>query len=154
MGRLPQIVSMEELVACFRRIDRKEVELADDLSFPITINRVVTWVYGNRSFVVFWKRDADGPMGIVFRHSGSGGPHVATMCHWCQRVRARGEVKLLSARVTGRRTVGQYLCADLSCFHDQSAANAVYESPAEVIHRIERAFDRMYELFSARLIPS
>jgi hypothetical protein len=125
--------------------------LAEGISFPIKVKRVVTWTYGNRSYLVFRQRDAGGPMGIVLHHSGAGGPHVATMCHWCQRVRVRGEVRLLSARVTRRRSVGQYLCADLSCFHDQSAA--VYESPAEVIHRIDRAFERMYELFSARLMP-
>lgn len=143
------IASKEELVACFRRIDRNQVELADDLTFPIQLKRVFTWTYGNRSFLVFRKRDGDGPHGIVFRHTSA--PRVATMCHWCQRTRPRGEVKLLAARVTGRRTVGQYVCADLSCFRDDNAASAIYESPAEVLHRIERAFAKMYELFSARL---
>jgi hypothetical protein len=147
-GLTIQIASKEELIACFRRIDRKQVELADDLTFPITLKRVFTWTWGTRSFVIFSMRGADEPHGIVFRHSGA--PGVATMCHWCQRTRPRGEVKLLSARVSGRRTVGQYVCADLSCFRDENNG-VIYESPAEVLHRIDRAFAKMYELYSAKL---
>src|SRR5262249_51701601 len=54
-----------------------------------------TWtgpLYGNRAFLLFRDRQTNDLKGIVFHRPSSGGPQVASMCHWCQRVRRRGEV--------------------------------------------------------------
>lgn len=148
MAGVRLIASWDELVACFRRIDRKDVELADELSFPLKLYRALTWSYGNRVFLVFRERATGEAKGIVF-HRASGAATVMSMCHWCQRSRGRGAVKLLTARVGSRRTVGQYLCDDLSCFRADDAG--AQESGDVAVNRVERAFDRMYELFTLRL---
>jgi hypothetical protein len=157
MTKLRQIASHEDLVACFRRIDRKDVELADDLSMPLKINRVLTWSYGNRAFIIFRDGNTEDLKGIVF-HRPSTGPQVPSMCCWCQRVRNRGEVKLLGARLDSRRTIGQYLCADLSCFRVDAdrtpGIDDLQESPDAVLNRAERAFARMLDLVSLRLLSS
>ncbi|HEX6836374.1 MAG TPA: FBP domain-containing protein [Polyangia bacterium] len=142
------IASYEELLTCFRRIDRKEVELAEGLSFPLKLHRVVTWSYGHRAFLVFRDPRTGDARGIVF-HRTSGAESVLSMCHWCQRSRGRGAVKLLTARAGSRRTVGQYLCGDLSCFRSDDDEPGGGGDIA--LHRIERAFDRMYQLFTLRL---
>ena len=144
------IPSRDELVACFRRIDRKDVELADDLSFPLKLHRVVTWSYGNRAFVVFRDPETGDAKGIVFHRTSGGSSAVMSMCHWCQRSRGRGAVKLLTARAGSRRTLGQYLCGDLSCFRSDDDAG-LHETGDIALKRIDRAFDRMYELFTMRL---
>lgn len=60
-------------------------------------------------------------------------------------------MNLLTARVGSRRTVGQYVCGDLSCFRFDAEDAGAQESGDVVLNRVERAFDRMYELFSLRL---
>jgi hypothetical protein len=145
------IATKDDLVAAFRRIDRKEVELADEIAFPLRLIRVVTWCYGTRSYLVFRDPDAGTPKAIVFRRTPSAGTPVATMCDWCRRMRGRGDVQLLSARVTARRTIGVYVCGDLSCFRIEGPTNSQYEPPDSAVHRVERALERMHLLVSQRL---
>ena len=144
MGASAQIASEEELVACFRRIDRRDVLLGEDVRFPLALARVVTWSYGNRTFLVLRQRDTDAPLGVVFRRTAVDAARSQSMCAWCQRSRARSEVLLLSARVTARRTVGQYLCRDLSCFSLGDATG--FEPPDAAVHRVRRALGHMHEL--------
>jgi hypothetical protein len=139
-----EIATLEELVACFRRIDRKEVELAEGMTFPLSLRRLVTWSYGSRTFLVTRDR-----FGVVFRRTPLVAARVSSMCTWCQRMRGRGEVQLLSARVTARRTIGQYLCADLSCF--VAGDGGPFEPPDAAVRRVERALGRMQELVDMRL---
>jgi hypothetical protein len=142
------IASKDDLIEAFRRIDRKEVELADELAFPLRVARVLTWCYGPRSYLVFRDRGGEdgAPRAIVFRRTWAGGRHVTTMCDWCHRVRGRGEVQLLSARVTARRTIAQYVCGDLSCFRIDGEAGSPFEPPDGAVRRVERALERMYAL--------
>jgi len=144
-----QIATEEQLLACFRRIDRRDVELGDDVTFPMLLGRVVTWSYGNRAFLVLRERGTGAPLGLVFRRTAVAAARVASMCAWCQRVRTRAEVQLLSARVTARRTIGQYLCSDLSCF--TVGEPSVFEPPDAALIRIQRALDRVHELVAQRL---
>jgi len=146
------ISTIDDLVAAFRRIDRKEVELADDLTLPIPLLRVATWCHNQRSYLLFRDTHSSTPQGIIFRRTPTAS--VAIMCEWCHRVRSRGEVQLLSARVTAHRTIGQYLCADLSCFSLDTPANSPYEPPDASILRVEKALVRMHTLVSQRLMPS
>ncbi len=149
MAASAQIATKEELFACFRRIDRRDVELSDDLRFPILIGHVVTWSYGNRAFLVLRGRDTGAPLGVVFRRTTVASARVPSMCAWCQRVRMHAEVQLLSARVTARRTIGQYLCSDLSCF--VVGEPSAFEQPDAAVFRIRRALDHMHQLVDQRL---
>jgi len=149
MGASAQIATEEELLACFRRIDRRDVELGDEVTFPLSLGRVLTWSYGNRAFLVLRERDTGAPLGIVFRRTAVAASRAPSMCAWCQRVRTRSEVQLLSARVTARRTIGQYLCSDLSCF--SAGESSVFEAPDAAVLRIQRALDHMHELVEQRL---
>lgn len=149
MGAPAHIATREELIACFRRIDRRDVELGDDLRFPLRLGRVVTWTYGSRAFLVLRDPDTGARLGVVFRRTAVAGAPVASMCAWCHRVRTRAEVQLLSIRITARRTIGQYLCSDLSCF-SAGEASAFEPSDAALV-RIERAVGRMHELVDQRL---
>jgi treble-clef zinc-finger protein len=101
-----------------------------------------------RSYLVFRDRDRDDgpPRAIVFRRTAAGGAHVGTRCDWCHRSRGRGDVQLLSARVTARRTIAQYLCGDLSCFRIDGEEGSPFEPPDGAVRRVERALERMYAL--------
>jgi hypothetical protein len=110
-----EIASEEELLHCFRDVDRVEVELPEALRLPLRVEDTFTWTSGQRAYLLFRDRPTALPKGIVFHRNNSAIPDVAAMCEWCHAVRERGEVKLLSASVDGRRRVGLYLCADLDC---------------------------------------
>jgi len=109
-----EVATPEELIRCFREIDRADVELPlTTLPFPLCFADVLAWSAGPRAFLLY--RDSGRARGIVF-HRGSGAvPEAAAMCEWCHTVRSHGGVRLLSVAVDRRRRVGLYLCADLSC---------------------------------------
>jgi hypothetical protein len=107
--------SEEELLRCFRQLDRREVELSDELVYPIVVDEVLSWAVGPRAFLLF--SDAPGrPLrGIVFHRNNGGEPDVAAMCEWCHTSLRHGGVKLMTARCDRRRSVGLYLCSNLRC---------------------------------------
>ncbi|HEX9101840.1 MAG TPA: FBP domain-containing protein, partial [Polyangia bacterium] len=109
------IATEEELLRCFREIDRHEVELAPDVALPLDVDDVAAWAVGPRAFLVFRDRPGARPRGIVFHRNSGSAPDVAAMCEWCHAVRGHGGVKLLSVRTDERRRVGLYLCSDLGC---------------------------------------
>ena len=105
----------DELLRCFREIDRSEVELSPDLALPLAVDDVVAWAVGPRAFLVFRDRPGARPRGIVFHRNSGSVPDVAAMCEWCHAVRGHGGVKLLSVSTDERHRVGLYLCSDLGC---------------------------------------
>jgi hypothetical protein len=109
------VASAEELLRCFREIDRGHVELPPGLSFPLDVPALFSWALGPRAYLVFRERPTAAARGIVFQRNGGTSPDVAAMCEWCHAVRAHGGVKLLTAEADPRRRVGLYLCADLAC---------------------------------------
>lgn len=107
-------LSKSELISCFRPRDRDDVLLPPDLPFPLAFDTLFTWHSGARAYLVLADRADRPPLGIVFYRDASG-PAVPAMCDWCHTTRGRGDVTLLSCRVSARRYVGVYLCRDLSC---------------------------------------
>jgi hypothetical protein len=103
-----------ELAQCFRSIDRAEVEAPSE-GFPVQVAPVRTWSAGPRTYLLFVDRPGTRPRGVVFRRSTEPVPGVAAMCEWCHAVLDQGGVKLLTAAVSERRSVGVYLCAGLEC---------------------------------------
>jgi hypothetical protein len=112
MGTFP---SEAELLRCFREIDRGEVELSPDFTFPLVADDALVWAAGPRVFVVYRDRPGGKPRGIVFHRNPGASPDAAAMCEFCHVVRGHGGVKLLSVRTDERRRVGLYLCSDLGC---------------------------------------
>jgi hypothetical protein len=142
-----------ELMQCFREIDRDQVELSDDLEFPLEVDDVVSWTVGPRAFLVFRERPDARPRGLVFHRNSGAMPDVVAMCEWCHAVRAHGRVKLMSVAAGDRRNIGLYLCSDLSCV---SGAHDV-PGPDDIIDRVDgeerarRALRRISEFAARRL---
>jgi hypothetical protein len=112
---MDHVESETELLRCFREIDRDEVELAPELTFPLPLDEAVAWAIGPRAFLVFRDRPGARPRGIVFHRNSASLPDVAAMCEWCHAVRGNGAVKLMSVRADERHRLGLYLCSDLAC---------------------------------------
>jgi hypothetical protein len=146
-------LSEAELVACFREIDRGDVELPPELAFPLALDEVIAWAVGPRAFLVFRDRPGARPRGIVFHRNAGAIPDVAAMCDWCHAVRANGAVKLLSVRSDERHRLGLYLCSDLACV----ARSRETPSPDDVPERLSaedrarRTLRRISEFASRRL---
>jgi treble-clef zinc-finger protein len=151
-----ELSSEGELLACFREIDRPEVELAPDLAFPLRLDRrtgAFAWAVGPRAYLLF--RDApDRPTrGIVFHRDTGGLPDVVAMCEWCHRVRGHARVKLMSARAGSRRSVGLYLCSDLSCIATAQELPGVDDVPEglDTDERTRRTIQRIADFATRRL---
>ncbi|HXU71478.1 MAG TPA: FBP domain-containing protein [Polyangia bacterium] len=109
------VTSEAELRACFRDIDRDEVELAAELVLPLAVDRVVGWIVGPRAFLLFRERAGAPVRGLVLHTATGGRPDRLGMCHACHAVRGRGVIKLMTVRVDERSTVGLFMCSDLRC---------------------------------------
>jgi hypothetical protein len=109
------VTTESDLLRCFRKLDRGDVELSPEVCFPLVFGEAFAWAVGPRAFLVFRDRPEAPPRGIVFHRNSGNLPDVAAMCEWCHSVRNHGGVKLLSARTSDRRRIGLYLCSDLSC---------------------------------------
>src|SRR6478752_1922018 len=103
--RMSTLNDESELLACFRELDRGDVELAPELSFPLSVADALAWAVGPRAFVLLRPRPNAKPFGIVFHRNSGGLPDVAAMCEWCHAVRRHGGVKLMSVRADDRRRV-------------------------------------------------
>jgi hypothetical protein len=109
------VVSEAELLGCFRRIDRRDVELAPDLTLPLRVDDVFAWTVGPRAFLLF-RDGADGPpRGLVFARCSGMSANIVAMCRWCHSVRGRGAIKLMSVSIDRGHSVGVYVCSDLGC---------------------------------------
>ncbi len=147
------IGSEVELKACFRAIDRDEVELAPELAFPLVLDGVRAWAVGPRAFLLFRDRPGARPRGIVFHRNSGAMPDAVAMCEWCHAVRGHGGVKLMSVAADERRRVGLYLCADLACVsraHEAPSPDDLREG-LDADERAERALRRIVEFASRRL---
>jgi hypothetical protein len=114
-ARMVAVTSEAELLACFRRIDRRDVELAPDLHLPLEVDDVFAWTVGPRAFLLLGDRP-DAPLrGIVFHRSPGVQAHITAMCEWCRLVRGQGAIKLMSVSADRRRSIGVYVCSDLAC---------------------------------------
>ena len=148
-----KIQSEAELLSCFRELDRADVELAPDLTFPLALDGALAWAVGPRAFLVFRDREQAPPRGIVFHRNSGGLPDAAAMCEWCHAVRANGRVKLMSARASDTRRVGLYLCSDLGCVgraHDVPGVDDLPEG-LDGDERALRTLHRIAEFASRRL---
>ncbi len=145
--------SEDELVRCFREIDRAHVELSADVAFPLRVDDAFAWTFGPRAFLLFRDRPEAPLRGIVFHRNAGAMPDVAAMCEWCHAVRAHGGVKLLSVASDDRRRLGLYLCSDLGCV----ARARELPSPDDVPERLDgaersrRTLRRISEFASRRL---
>lgn len=119
------VLSEDDLVACFRAIDRGDVELSPDFVFPLAVDDVLAWAVGPRAFLVFRDRPTARPRGIVFHRNGGHVPDAASMCEWCHAVRINGGVKLMSVSSDERHRVGLYLCHDLGCVGAERARTSL-----------------------------
>jgi hypothetical protein len=153
-----RIASETELLDSFRALDRDEVELPDDLSFPVLVKDYLTWSDpgGHRVYLVFSEPGADSrkrsALGIVFRRSASGsGP--PQMCEWCHAVRGGDGVMLLTATASSQKRVGIHLCRDLSCKDKVEAAPGAHDFPESLSarDRTQRILQRMSQ-FARRAI--
>ncbi len=115
------VTSEADLRACFRDIDRDEVELGAELTLPLAVERAVGWIVGPRAFLVF--DDGAGTLrGLILHTSAGGREDILGMCHSCHAVRGRGVVKLMTVRADERSVVGIYMCSDLRCLVGADAA--------------------------------
>lgn len=147
------VTSEAELYACFRDLDRADVELPPDLTFPLEVDGALAWAAGPRAFLVFAERPTARPRGIVFHRNAGAVPDAAAMCEWCHAVRGHGGVKLMSVRSGERRRIGLYLCSDLGCVaraRELPGPDDVPE-PFDADERRRRILGRIAELAARRL---
>ena len=148
-----------ELRACFRDIDRDEVELAPDLPLPFVVDGAFAWAVGPRAFLLFTDGSSAKPLadqrprGIVFHRNHGGNSDVVAMCDWCHAIRGHGAVKLLSVRADERKRVGLYLCSDLGCLAraDEPPGVDDLRDPADRDERATRILQRIRTFASRRI---
>ena len=99
-----ELTTEASLLATFRYVDRKHVELSRDVTLPVVVNDYLTWAFGKRVFLVF-ALPGKAPRGIVFE-SNEPGPPVSHMCDWCHQVGLGNRVGLLTARRSRERVAG------------------------------------------------
>lgn len=149
-----RIASETELLDSFRSLDRDEVELSKDLSFPMLVKDYLTWSDpgGHRVYLVFTEPGRKTPLGIVFRRSSSG-TVPPQMCEWCHSVRGGDGVRLLTATASSNKRVGLHLCSDLSCKNKVEEAPGANDFPETLStrERTQRILQRMSQ-FARRAI--
>jgi hypothetical protein len=147
------VLTEPELLGCFREIDRPEVTLAPELTFPLPLGDALIWTMGPRVFVVLRQRPNARPLGIVFHRNTGGLPDVAAMCEWCHAVRRNAGVTLMSVRADERRRVGLYLCRDIGCLaraHELPAPEDVNDR-VDGDERARRTLRRMLDFATRRV---
>jgi hypothetical protein len=151
-----RIASEKDLFDSFRPLDQGEVALPENLDFPLDLKDYLAWTEpsGHRVFLLFTTPGRKAPLGIVFKRDSSAGSSMpASMCEWCHSVRAGDGVTLLTATASSRRTVGIYLCRDLSCKNKSETAPSPDDLPQSTSgnDRVRRIVQRMSE-FATRNI--
>jgi hypothetical protein len=111
-----RIESENELLECFRSLDRESVVLAKETKFPIFVRDYFTWVEpsGARAYLVFPDAMSGKLLGISFRRDQSRGASPY-FCEWCHSTGSSAEIGLLTADASARRRVGVSACLDLGC---------------------------------------
>lgn len=112
-----KLTSETEFRDLFRPIDRKELLLPNDLTFPMLVRGTMSWVEpgGHRVFLVFEDPDGKFLRGIVFRRAQTSSDSSATMCDFCHSVRGGSAVGMMTATIDKKKRVGVIVCRDLSC---------------------------------------
>lgn len=133
----------KELMDAFRPKDRKSVELPGDLKFPLFVRNYLAWLHpaGGKSYLVF-SVPGGVPTGIAFNTSGDG-PSVPQMCDWCHMSAVSGDVGMITAKISGKRTAGVFVCNDIACakkIEDEANRNGVSPLPmlATLLERMGR----------------
>ncbi len=141
-----------ELLHCFRPLDRPEL-VPPDSAFPIQVDPCFAWSAGPRTFLLYRDRSDARPKGIVFHRSTSAVPDMSAMCEWCHRVRSHGGVKLLTASLDARKSVGLYLCSDLGCVKKAREAPGPddFDEGLDADARIQKIVARISTFASRRL---
>lgn len=111
-----KLESEKALMDAFRTKDRPQVELTRELQLPLFVRHYVAWKHpaGERLYLVF-AVPGGAPTGIVFDSFKGEGLAVPQMCHWCHSPSAGADIAMLMTKVSGKRTIGVQVCADLSC---------------------------------------
>ena len=111
-----KIATPEDLKSTFRTLDQDEVDIPQDMKFPIGLKQTLKWIEpsGARIFFVFEDPVLHRPFGLVF-HRNPGTPAPINMCDWCHSVRGGNEVNLLTVKADDHRRVGAHLCQNLDC---------------------------------------
>lgn len=138
MFKLP---NAKTLLAMFRPMDRRNVEITRDVPLPMLVNDYLTWSFGRRTFLVF-EAPGSAPRGIVFDADVSGTP-VPHMCMWCEAVAPGTQVAMMTARRDRRRIAGIMICADLGCrerLEDRADRAGIDAAPAiaKLLSRMQR----------------
>jgi hypothetical protein len=131
------LATEEELLACFRRIDRSHVELAPDLKLPIRVHDLFAWSVGPRAFLLYRDLGDGATRGLAFQRSPGIANAVAVMCEWCHFSRSAGAIKLMSVAADKKRSLGIYVCNDLGCLRRTRDLLA----PADVDRTLRRVQD-------------
>jgi hypothetical protein len=135
--------SEDALLETFRSRDRKLVEVSREVPLPAYVRHYLAWPHpaGGRVFLVF-AVPGGTPTGIVFDTHGAG-PPVPHMCGWCHCSGLGSRVGLLTARLSGKRTVGVHVCADLGCAQKlEDQANRSGDSVLPAMHALVERMGR------------
>lgn len=139
-----RISSEQELLECFRLLDRDEVEIPRSIQFPLNVKDYFSWIEpsGARAYLLFPDGEQEQLKGIVFRRGPVGTPPV--MCEWCHSVGA-GEIGLLTATASSNRRVGLHLCRNLDCKEKASSTPGINDLPEglDADEKIRRITARM-----------
>lgn len=112
-----RIQSEQQLIDAFREIDRADVQLPRDLTFPFLLKDYLAWIEpsGHRTYLLFNDEDSRNLLGVVFKRAQEPADTPVKMCEWCHSVRGGGRVAMLSVKVDQNKLIGLHLCRDLSC---------------------------------------
>lgn len=149
-----RITSENELLNLFRPIDRDEVQVPADMTFPLIVRDYIKWIEpsGHRAYLVFLDPDQPQALGVVFRRTSSS-DSPAQMCQWCHSVRSGNGVGLLTSSSGTRRRVGLYLCRDLGCKEQLTEGPRVNDmrETLDVEQKMQRVLRRMADFAKGNL---
>lgn len=150
-----RIQSEKQFIDAFREIDRPEVQIPPEITFPFLLRDYMAWTEssGHRTYLLFNDEDSKNVLGVVFKRTQEPADAPVKMCEWCHSVRGGGRVGMLSVKIDQNRLIGLHLCRDLSCrekIEDLPGAHDLMEEKDRTL-RGRLLMDRMKKFLRTKL---
>lgn len=144
------ISSEQELILCFRPRDQKRLVVPLNLRFPIKVDSYYAWKEpsGVYTYLIFKKKNWDGPRGVAFKRTASTGEPTGGLCSWCHSYGTSEEIGFLSVTMSPTVSSSYFICQDLRCLEkiEQTTmlAGKDPDKPAtELFYRMEKLFENL-----------
>jgi hypothetical protein len=147
MSHILNFSSESVIKKAFRHRDQKKVILPPKISFPFSSEYYFTWSEpsGVYRYLVIQKPTGEY-VGMIFETCGPGDSTASRLCDWCHSYGPADQIDLLTVSPSSRRTVGVFLCCDLSCIEKLEVTRRSFEQHArELCDKILRFYAVTFE---------